>query len=124
MVFYCYTLVAILFKVPNTLCNTLKPVLSGRSKRMVFNTDYGLMQVKSIAECSPWSILQYSRPPLSYHFPLRPWFCRFLKWPLKTGFIVSIQYDEHLCKIMLNLDQWLRFCLKVYSIFSSGGHFI
>ena len=34
---------------------TVKPVLSGHSKRrqkLVFNTDYLLMQVKSIAECS------------------------------------------------------------------------
>ena len=40
--------------------------------KMVFNTDYRLMQVESIAECSKGSILQYFRPSLSYHFPLRP----------------------------------------------------
>ena len=60
---------------------TVKPVLSGHSKRtpkLVFNTDYRLMQVKSIAECSPWSILQYFRPSLGYHFPLRPLICPFL----------------------------------------------
>ena len=39
---------------------------------------YRLMEVKSIAECSKGSILQYFLPPLSYHFPLRPWFCLFL----------------------------------------------
>ena len=41
---------------------TVKPVLSGHSKRitkLVFKTDYRLMQVKSIAECSNGSILQY-----------------------------------------------------------------
>ena len=43
--------------VPSTQQNsrTVKPVLSGPSKRrpkMVFETDYRLMQVKSIAECS------------------------------------------------------------------------
>ena len=32
------------------------------------------MKVESIAECSPWSILQYFLPALSYHFPLRPLF--------------------------------------------------
>ena len=35
--------------------STIKPVLSGHSKRtqkMIFNTDYRIMQVKSIAECS------------------------------------------------------------------------
>ena len=49
---------------------TVKPVLSGHSRRrpkLVFKTDFRLMQVKSIAECSPWSILQYFRPSLSYH---------------------------------------------------------
>ena len=42
--------------------NTVKPVLSDHSKRtpkLVFNTDYHLMQVKNIAECSNGSILQY-----------------------------------------------------------------
>ena len=36
------------------------------------------MQVKSIAECSPWSILQYFRPSLSFHLSLRSLFCLFL----------------------------------------------
>ena len=38
---------------------TVKPVLSGHSKdqKLVFKTDYGLMQVKSIVEWG--SILQY-----------------------------------------------------------------
>ena len=57
-------------------------------------------------------------------FSIKTLVLSIFKWLLKTGFTVPIQYDEHLCKIMLNLDQWLRFCLKVYSIFSSGGHFI
>ena len=35
------------------------------------------MQVKSIAECSKGSILQYFRPSLSYHLSLRSWFCLF-----------------------------------------------
>ena len=58
---------------------TVKPVLSGHSKRrpkMFFKTDYPLMQVKSIAECSKGSILQYFWP-LSYYFVLRPVFCLF-----------------------------------------------
>ena len=36
------------------------------------------MQVKSIAECSKWNILQYFRPSLSYHLLLRSLFCLFL----------------------------------------------
>ena len=42
---------------------------------MVFKSDYCLMQVKSIAECSKGSILQYFRPSLSYHLSLRSLFC-------------------------------------------------
>ena len=41
-----------------------EPVLSGHSKT---KTNYCLMQVKSIAECSKGSILQSFRPSLSYH---------------------------------------------------------
>ena len=40
---------------------TVKPVLSGHSKidkTKVLKTNGSLMKVESIAECSPWSILQ------------------------------------------------------------------
>ena len=40
----------------------VKPVLSGRSKidkTKVLKANGSLMKVESIAECSPWSILQY-----------------------------------------------------------------
>ena len=61
---------------------TVKPVLSGHSKRrpkLVFKTGYRLMQVQSIAECpKPWNILQYFRPSLSYHMSLISLFCLFL----------------------------------------------
>ena len=36
------------------------------------------MQVKSIADCSKGSILQYFRPTLGYHLLLRSLFCLFL----------------------------------------------
>ena len=44
--------------------STVKPVLSGHSKIdktkvLMGNGTSSLMKVKSIAECSPWSILQY-----------------------------------------------------------------
>ena len=45
---------------------------------MVFKTEYRLIQVKSIAECSKGSILQYFRSSLSYQLSLRPLFCLFL----------------------------------------------
>ena len=41
---------------------TVKPVRNGHSQKdqkLVFKTNYSLMQVKSIAECSKGSTLQY-----------------------------------------------------------------
>ena len=70
------------FKKPNAV----KPVLSGHSKRtskMVFNTNYRLMQVKSIAECSKGSILQFFQPTLSYHLSLRALLYLFLRSHLR-----------------------------------------
>ena len=56
-------------------------------QKLVFKTHYHLMQVKSIAECSKGSILQYFRPSLSYHLSLGA-FLSIFEWPLKTGFTV------------------------------------
>ena len=42
--------------------STVKPVLNGHSKidkTKILMTNGSLKKVKSIAECSPWSILQY-----------------------------------------------------------------
>ena len=64
----------------------VKPVLSDHSKKgpkLVFNTDYPLMQDKSIAECSKGSTLQYLRSSLSYHLSLRSLFCLFLSGRLR-----------------------------------------
>ena len=49
------------------------------------------MQVKSIAECSKGSILQYFRPSLSYHILFNPFDLSVFKGPLKTGFTVVIK---------------------------------
>ena len=65
---------------------TVKPVLSGHSQKdqkWVFKTNYGLMQVKSIAECSKGSILQYFQPALSYHMALIPFYFIFLNGCLR-----------------------------------------
>ena len=43
---------------------TVKHVLSSHSKK---KTNYRLMEVERIAECSKWSILQSFRPSLRYH---------------------------------------------------------
>ena len=65
---------------------TVKPVLSRHPKRwpkMGFKTDYPLMQVKSIAECSKGSILIYFLPSLSYQLSLRFLLCLFLNGRLR-----------------------------------------
>ena len=49
-----------------------------KDPKLVFKTNYRLMQVKSIADCSKGSILQYFRPSLSYHLSLKALFCLFL----------------------------------------------
>ena len=71
---------------------TVKPVLSGHPKRtpkLDFNSDYRLMQVKSIAECSKGSILQYFWPSLELPFVITICVLYIFEWPLKTGFTVD-----------------------------------
>ena len=53
---------------------TVKPVLSGHLKK---KTNYCLMQVKSIAECSKGSILQPFWLSLNYQLLLKSLFCLF-----------------------------------------------
>ena len=63
--------------------------------KMFFKTDYRLMQVKSIAECSKGSILQYFRPSLSYQLlSLKPLFCLFLSGCLTQVFTVFFDWLE------------------------------
>ena len=49
-----------------------------KKKKLVVKTNYRLLQVKSIAECSNWSSLQYFRPSFTYYLSLRSLFCLFL----------------------------------------------
>ena len=49
-----------------------------KDRKLVFKTNYRLMQVKSVAKCSKAIILQYFRLSLSYNLPLRSLFCIFL----------------------------------------------
>ena len=87
---------------------TVKPVLSGHSKK---KTNYSLMQVKSIAECSKGSILQSFRPSLSYHLLLRSLFV-FFERLLKTCFIVLTTYMYFLfCGVRKLPVRWI-FLLK------------
>ena len=55
--------------------NTVKSVLSGHSqidKTKTLMTNGSLIKVESIAECSPWSILQYFWPALSDNRSWKP----------------------------------------------------
>ena len=59
---------------------TVKPVLSGHSKRT---------KKKGFFITIQGSILQYFWPSLSYHFPLRPLFCLFLSGRLRQVLLYS-----------------------------------
>ena len=87
-------------KCHNHILHTVKPVLSGHSKRrpkLIFKTYYRLMQVKRFAECSKGSILQYFRPSLSYHLSLRSLICLFLSGRLRQ--VLLYQHNISIPKI-------------------------
>ena len=84
--------------------DTVKPVYNGHSQKdikLVFKTNYCLIQVKSIAECSKESILQYFRPSLSYHLSLRSLFCLFLSGRLSQVLLYVINRYAFLRAIFL-----------------------
>ena len=54
----------------------------------LFKTNYHLMQVKGIVECSKGSILQYFRPSLKLPFVIKIIVLSIFEWPLKRGFTV------------------------------------
>ena len=62
------------------MVTTVKPVLIGHSKidkTKILMTNGSLMKVESIAECSPWSILQYFLPALSHNQSWKPFMSTF-----------------------------------------------
>ena len=89
---------------------TVKRVLSGHSKK---KTNYRLMQVKSIVECSKGSILQSFQPSLRYHLLLRSMF-----WPFWSGCLRQVLlYWQPTCTLCLEefvlTVRWiLKFLLK------------
>ena len=71
--------------------HTVKPVLSSHSKidkTKVLMANGRLMKVESIAECSPWSILQYFWPALSDNRSWKPILVFFLSGRLRQFFTV------------------------------------
>ena len=79
------------------------------------------MQVKSIAECSKGSILQYFRSALSNHMALRPLLCLFLSGCLRqvslyyrVSFLIILVVNLSLCI----LDNFSFFCRHLLTFFS------
>ena len=54
------------------------------------------MQVKSIAECSKGSILQYFRPSLSYHLSLRLLFCLVFSGRFTQVLLYAYMYTKYM----------------------------
>ena len=74
----------------DVLICTVKPVLSSHSTKhtkLVFKTDYHLMQVKSITECSKRAFCNTSTyiDPTSV---IKIFVLSIFEWPFKTGFTV------------------------------------
>ena len=99
------------------LCSIIPNAHSKRRPKLVFKTNYRLMQVKSIAECSPCNILQYVLPSFSYHLSLRSMFCLFLSGHVRqvllyilacikrlaTFVVMALVRDKFLCYTHLPL---------------------
>ena len=93
-------------KITKYLWTTVRPVLSGHSKRrpnLVFKINH-LMQVKSIAECSR----RYFRPLLSYHLSLRPSFFSIFEWSRKTGFTVYVESINTVTQTILSYFKYFN----------------
>ena len=76
-----------------------------------------LMRFKSIAECSPWNILQYFWPVLSDNLSWKPIFVFFLSGCLIQVLLYMIFGREEAC---LHLGQLIRFW---YFIADNGQDF-
>ena len=87
--------------IDSSCCGSLyiKPITNDhfqKGKKMVFNTNYCLMQVKSIEECSTGSILQYIRPSLSYHFFIKIFVLSILSGCLRQ--VLLYKMNQHTSK--------------------------
>ena len=60
------------------------------TKKLVFKTNYRLMKVESIAECSKGSVLQYFQPFIKLPFVFKTFLLSNFEWPIKTGFTVHV----------------------------------
>ena len=75
---------------------TVKPLRTAsfkKTKNLVYKTNYRLMQVKRIAECSKWGILQYFRLSFGYqatNYCYQIFVLSIFEWPFYTGFTVVL----------------------------------
>ena len=99
---WCLMVVEWLFlAVPRGCLQFVIVVFPDHTHLLFFKTNHRLMQVKSIAECSKGSILQYFEPSLSYHLSLRSLFCLFL-----SGYITQVLlYTNGICDTKKNTQQ-------------------
>ena len=63
-----------------------------KDPKLVYKTNYRVMQVIRITECSKGSMLQYFRSSLSNHLSLRSLFCLFLSCRLHGFDCISIVF--------------------------------
>ena len=90
-----------------SLCKMATP----KRPKIGFKTNYRLIQVKSIAECSKGSILQYFRPSLSYHLSLRSLFCLFLVAVIHRFYCIANNMDPEQTSDKI----WSEVHLNIYS---------
>ena len=62
------------------------------------------MHVKSIAECSKGSILQYFRPSLSYHLSLRSLLCLFLSGGFTQALLQTQKLSNKSYDLMMSVE--------------------
>ena len=74
------------------------------------------MKVKSIAECSKGSILQYFRPSLSYHLSLRSLFCLLL-----SGRCTQVYCSSPFLSVLSHLSQLVDSIHDNISVFHEQG---
>ena len=100
----------------NNFFATVKPVLSGHSKRrpkLVYKTDYRFNAGQKYCRMLQESILQYFRPSLSYHLSLRPLFCLILSGRLRPVLLYfqrsnSTRGSMSLCCLYELLTSWFQ----------------
>ena len=92
--------------------STVKPVQNGYSKidkTQILMTNDSLM-VKSIAECSPWSILQYFWPALSDNWSWNHYFWSFWEWLFYKGFTVEGEMTKsQILYVLYTLSKYYTF---------------